>query len=187
MAWTRRSVLGVGLAGAGLLAVAGVGVALRPTVMHAPARPLKVLSPRAFSVLVAVADRVCPGTASFPKASDLGVAELVDDLLATSDPALGAELGQALLLFDNALAGLLLDGRPRTFTAAPPEEQDAVLLAWATSGLTLRRKVLKALRGLIAGAYYGHPDVYAACGYAGPPDLSGWTPEPPAAPQEALP
>ncbi len=171
MALTRRSVLGLGLAGAGLLAVAGVGVALRPTRAVAPSRPLKALSPQAFSVLVAVANRFCPGTQAFPRAQELGVAELIDNLLATSDPALTAELGQGLLLFDNALAGLLLNGRPSTFTTASEADQDAILEAWATSSLTVKRKVVKALRGLVAGAYYGHPDVYAACGYPGPPDF----------------
>jgi hypothetical protein len=191
MALSRRSFLGLGLGGAAVLAVAGLG--LLPTTLRPSATPLRVLSPRAFSVLAAVADRICPGDGAFPSASELRVAESIDALLAVSDPSMGAELrvaesidallavsdpsmgaeiGQALLLLDNALAGLLLDGRPTTFTGASPEAQDATLAAWATSSLVLRRKVFKALRGLVAGAYYGNPRVYAAVGYPGPPDFS---------------
>lgn len=170
MALSRRSFLGLGLGGAAVLAVAGLG--LLPTTMRAPATPLRVLSPRAFSVLAAVADRICPGGGAFPPASALQVAEKIDALLAISDPSMGAELGQGLLLLDNALAGLLLDGRPTTFSGASAEAQDATLAAWATSSLALRRKVYKALRGLVAGTYYSDPRVYAAVGYPGPPDFA---------------
>lgn len=170
MALSRRTFLGLGLGGAAVLAVAGIG--LMPTTLRPSATPLRVLSPRAFSVLAAVADRICPGGGAFPSASEVGVAESIDALLAMSDPSMGAEVGQALLLLDNALAGLLFDGRPTTFTGASPEIQDATLAAWASSSLLLRRKVYKALRGLVAGTYYGSPRVYAAVGYPGPPSFA---------------
>jgi hypothetical protein len=176
MAWTRRSFLQVGVFGAALLAVGGTGLALRPGVLRPPRRALRALDATAFSVLAAVAERVAPGSpggAPFPPASELLVAEKIDELLSTSDPAMTTELTQALLLLENALAGLVLDGRPRAFTACTPGEQDAVLEGWRTSRLHVRRQVYKALRGLCASAYYGSPEVYAAVGYPGPPDFSG--------------
>jgi hypothetical protein len=168
MALSRRSFLGLGLVGAGLLALGGVG--LRPTVLRAATKPLRALDERTFSVLAAFAERVAPGGGAFPAASGVQVAEKVDALLATCAPGMVAEIKQALLLFDNALAGLLLDQRPSTFTACDPATQDAILESWKSSRLDLRRRVYKALRGLCAGAYYGSPEVYAAIGYPGPPD-----------------
>lgn len=178
MAWNRRRFLQVGLLGAGVLALGGVGLALRPGALRAPRRPLRVLDATAFSVLAAVAERVAPGGtgadgARFPPASEVLVAEKLDELLSTSDPAMATELTQALLLLENALAGLVLDGRPRAFTACTPDEQDVILEAWRTSRLQVRRQVYKALRGLCASTYYGSPEVFAAVGYPGPPDFRG--------------
>lgn len=169
MALSRRSFIGLGVAGATLLALGGV--AIRPTVLKPSAGPLVALDARTFSVLAAFAERVAPGGGAFPAASTVRVAEKVDALLATCPPAMLAEIKQALLLFDNALAGLFLDGRPSTFTACDAATQDAILLSWQTSRLELRRRVYKALRGLCAGAYYGSPEVYGALGYPGPPDF----------------
>lgn len=169
MALTRRSFLGLGLVGAGLLALGGIG--LRPTVLRAASQPLLALDARTFSVLAAFAERVAPGGGAFPAASGVKVAEKVDLLLSTCAPEMVGEIKQALLLFDNALAGLVLDQRPSTFTSCDPATQDAILESWRTSRLDLRRRVYKALRGLCAGAYYGSPEVYSAIGYPGPPDF----------------
>lgn len=173
MALTRRTLLTAGGAGAALLAVGGVGLGLRPSVLRPAPSGLSVLDPTAYSVLAAVADRVAPGDDVLPPASELGVAAAVDALLATMDPLAAQELVQALHLLENALAGFLLDGRTTTFTAASPAEQDRVLEAWRTSGIAVRRKAFKALRGLCASAYFANPATYAACGYPGPPDYRG--------------
>jgi hypothetical protein len=173
MGLSRRSLLGLGVAGAAVLALGGTGLALQSTVMRTPAAPLRALSPRAFSILAAIVDRICVPGPGMPAPAELQVAEGIDGLLATMDPATVAELEQGLLLFENALTGLLLDGRPRTFTSLAPDEQDAVIAAWRSSRLGLRRKVYKALRGIIAAAYHGNPATYAAVGYPGPPDFRG--------------
>ncbi|HMV65939.1 MAG TPA: gluconate 2-dehydrogenase subunit 3 family protein, partial [Myxococcota bacterium] len=141
-----------------------------------PRRPLRALDARSFAVLAAVAERVAPGGpspngAAFPSASDVMVPEKIDALLATCDPAMTGEVSQALLLLENALAGLVLDGRARAFTACDADEQEAILEGWRTSRLHLRRQVYKALRGLCASAYYASPEVYAAVGYPGPPSF----------------
>ena len=167
---TRRNVLKFGLAGAALLAVGGFGLGLRATVLRAPAAPLLVLDEVEFSVLWAVVERVCPANGAFPAASSVHVAEKIDALMASLDPATQAETKQVLRLVENALPGLLLDGRFTTFTASPPDVQDRVLEAMRTSRLGLRRTMFKALAGLAGATYYAQPEVWGAVGYPGPPD-----------------
>jgi hypothetical protein len=185
----RRRFLQVGLLGAGALALGGVGLGLRPSTLRAPARPLQALDPVTFSVIAAVADRVVPGGGAWPTASQVQVAEKIDALLATCEPGMVAEVRQALQLLENALAGLLLDGRTTTFTGSGPEAQDAILEAWRTSGLLVQRTVYKAVRGLCASAYFASPEVWPAMGYGGPPNLRLVAASEPgaAAPSEATP
>jgi hypothetical protein len=142
-----------------------------------------VLSPRAFSVLAAVADRICPGTGILPSAWELEVPEAIDAFLASSHPGVGADIEQGLLLVENGLPGLLFDLRPRPFTTRSPEAQDATLAAMASSRIALRRTLYKALLGLVSATYWGHPDAYVHAGYR-PPDYSGFEPPAPEEPPE---
>lgn len=167
---TRRNVLKFGIAGAALLALGGVGLGLRGTVRHAPKAPLLVFDEVEFSVLWAVAERVCPANGAFPAASTVGVAEKIDALMASLDPGTQAETKAVLRLVENALPGLLLDGRFTTFTGSSPAAQDAVLEGMRTSRLHLRRTMFKALGGLVGATYYAQPEVWGAVGYPGPPD-----------------
>jgi len=171
MPLSRRTVIRYGLGGAVALAAGGVGLSLQRTAPRAPSRPLRALDERTFSILAAVADRVAPSRAGFPAASELQVAEKVDELLASVHPAVVEEITQVLHLLENGLAGLVFDGRPRAFTALDPGAQDQALDAWKRSRLGLRRTAYKALRGLCAAAYYASPAIYPAVGYPGPPDF----------------
>jgi hypothetical protein len=154
-----------------LLALGGVGLALRPGADIAlPGMVLQVLTPRQYIILAAVADRLCPGGPGRPSASDVGVASKVDALMALLHEGDAAELCQGLMLIENALVGLLLDGRPTPFTLLGPTEQDAVLHTFRTSRIPIRRTIYKALRGLVAASYWGDPLLYASSGYPGPPD-----------------
>lgn len=166
---SRRTVLRYGLSGAALLAAGGVGLSLRSTVPRAPARPLRVLAPREFSILAAIAERIAPGGHGFPPASRLLVAERVDEYLSFQPDGVQEEFRQALALVENALAGFLLDGRPRTFTGSTPEQQDTILEDWRHSRIRLRRTVYVAVQGLCNATYHSTPAVYAAMGYPGPP------------------
>lgn len=170
MALSRRTILRYGLGGALLLSAGGVGLSLQPTRLRQPAGPLQVLDERTFSVLAAVADRITPGGGGLPPARELQVAEKVDALLARLHPADAGEMRQALLLLENALAGLVLDGRARPFTRLEPEEQDEVLRSWQHSRLHLRRTAWAAIHGLCAAAYYASPAIHPLLGYPGPPD-----------------
>ena len=128
-----------------------------------------------FSILVAVADRIAPAGGGFPSAEELQVAEKIDGLLARMDPAVGGEIKQVLLLLENALAGLVFDGRTKPFTRMMPEAQDDALRSWQNSRLDVRRTAYTALHGLCAAAYYASPEIYPLVGYPGPPDFRGVT------------
>jgi len=171
---TRRTFLQVTALGAVALALGGVGLGLRGTVYRAPSRPLRALSPRAFSVMAAVADRMLAyADPTLPDAAALQVAEGVDAHLAGLHPAAAAEVEQALMLLENAAAGLVLEGRITPFTSCDPASQDAILQGWAQARLPLFRTAYRAMHGLCTGVYWSSPQVYGAAGYPGPPDLSG--------------
>lgn len=170
---TRRTFLQLGLGSAVVLALGGVGLALRGTVHRAPSRPLQALSPRAFSVLVAVADTILDYGEGLPAPSELQVAEGIDAHLASQHPAVAAEVEQVLMLLENAAAGLVLDGRLTTFTGSAPAVRAQVLEGWASGSLPLFRTAYRALHGLCTAVYWSDPAIYAAIGYPGPPDLAG--------------
>ena len=169
---TRRAALGLG-SGALLLALGGVGLALQPSVHRAARQSLLSLDPASFSVLVALAETVCPAVGDLPGAWDLGVPERVDEHLATLHPADARDVHRALLLLENGLFGLLLDGRPRTFTASDPEARRDVLTRWRDSRLTVRRSAYRALVSLVSSSYWSLPRTFAVMGYPGPPAVFG--------------
>jgi len=159
---TRRAALKYGLFGAGLLTWAGLGrrALASGSALEADQR----------AVLLAAALRITPGGdgAPDPRALDLG--PRFDATLAPLHPADVEEIGLLLTLLDSALVGLLFDLRPRGFVDSPPEVQDAILEAWRTSGLTVRKKGFKALHNLCSAVYWGCAETWAYAGYAGPPD-----------------
>ncbi len=167
---TRRGFLKKGLVGGVLLALGGAGwLATRRTWPAPVGGPLQVLTPEEAAVVLAIADRLVPLRAGFPRPLKVGVPRKVDGIIAMAHPATQKEVKQLLLLFENALAGLLFERQLRTFTASSPEEQDARLAGWAHSRVTLRRTGYRALKRLVYAAYYASPETYAAVGYRGPP------------------
>jgi hypothetical protein len=168
MGLSRRALL---LTGSAALVAAAGGLALWPGPTLSPPGPLRALDARTWSVLASVAQAMCPGGDGLPSADELDIASGLDLTLSTLHPADQAELKQGLLLLDNALPGLLLDGRPQPFSRADVGVRAATLLGWRTSRIGLRRQVFKAVRGLVMAAYWGHPRLYAAAGYPGPPDF----------------
>jgi hypothetical protein len=167
---SRRSLLRKGLWGGLLLALGGGGfLALRKgPVVRLPAG-LQVLDEREYAVVAALVARIIPRRQGFPPAEELETAVAVDRILSQEDESARREVRQLLLLFENALPTLLFGGRTQPFTALATDEQDQVLEEWQTSRLTLRRSGYLALRTLVNAAYYGHPAVWPAVGYPGPP------------------
>lgn len=161
----RRHFLAVSGVSAVLLGLGGVGLALRSTTHREPRSPLQVLDPTSFSILAAAADRICLGGDGLATPWELQVPEAIDSYLATVHPGVVAEVTQALAFLENPLPALFLEGRVSTFTGASPAEQDAVLRAFATSRISLRRTVYKALLGLVNTTYWGDPRVFGATGY----------------------
>ncbi|MCK6525683.1 gluconate 2-dehydrogenase subunit 3 family protein [Myxococcota bacterium] len=168
MKLSRRSALGLGLGGLAALSIGGIGVSLSRTAPRSPRAPLQALDERQFAVLAAVADRIVPGDHRFPSAWDLWVPEKIDANLGKAEPGLAVELGMGLLLLENAVAALLLDGRPATFTRLDAEAQDETLKRWQSSSLTLRRTIYKALNGLCTATYWSSPEIWRLVGYPGP-------------------
>ena len=178
----RRTLLaaigGAGLAASGLTAV---GLAAWPTLQRTPRRALRVLDGTTFSILAAVADRVCPATASLPSAWDLEVPEQIDDMLYGLHEDSANELLLALRLLDNGLLGII-DGRIRPFTRCDGEAQDRILARWRDSRVTVRRATFLGVTRLAAAAYWSNPATFAHVGYPGPPVFARPAPPPASAP-----
>ena len=166
----RRTFIRRGLWGGLLLAVGGsVGLATWPTERRYKARRgLEAVNERQFAILAAVAARMVGA----PKADPVEIAHRVDATVALGPPEAKADFGKLLLLLENALAGLLLDGRARPFTHLSPEAQDDVLLRWQRSHLLVRRSGYGVLRKLTQAAHYAAPEAWADVGYPGPPQLT---------------
>jgi len=169
MAISRRTILKYGLGGAVLLGVGGVGLSLRSSLLVTPARPLRCLSPREFSVLASVAEALLPAGDGFPSAREVEVAEQVDAALAVCHPGVIDELKQVLALLENPVAGLLLDQRPNTFTACSVARRHAVLQSWRCAKLRVLRGAFKALHGFCAASYYSSEAIQPLVGYPGVP------------------
>lgn len=165
----RRSLLKKGLFGGLILLLGGgTGLALLPS--HdgfTPPPALLSLSPARFQVLAAIAARIAP-----PGADGGAVALEVDRLLSYALVEARQDIERLLGLFENALPGLLLDGRALPFTRLSGASQDAVLGSWSKSSLTLRRTGLQALRRLCLMAYWTQESSWRAIGYDPPRGLN---------------
>lgn len=162
----RRSLLKRGLLGGVLLTVAALGgIALMPGDSSVkPAGKLFTIDAKNFPVLVAVAARVLAGTTASP--SD--IAMKVDQALRYTSLESQKDLNAGLMLLENALAGLLLRGKPSTFTELDEKAQDAALYGWRDSKLVLLRSAYHALRKLCLAAHYATPSGWPDTGYPGP-------------------
>ena len=166
----RRTFVKRGLWGGLLLAAGGsLGLGLWPTsMMRRPTRVLQALDERQFAILAAVAAR----TVVAPDADAVEIAHRCDERLAISYPEVRHDIGRLLLLLENGLAGLLLDGRARPFTRLSPAAQDAALDDWRDSKLAVRRGGYVALRKLTQAMWYAAPAAWPEVGYPGPPTLA---------------
>ena len=176
---SRRSLLKLGLGGATVLAVGGVGLSLRDPVSVPAPSWLQVFSEREYSICAAIADTMCPGGGGLPSALALDVPAKLDRLLASTHPGIGKEIRQVLHLFENPVASLLFDQRLTPFSHLDALGRAEALERWRSSGLLVRRQAYKGLHGLINAAYWGDPRTHAHTGYPGPPDygnLLGATP-----------
>jgi len=148
-----------------------LGLGLWPSrVIALPTRALHVLDAKAFQVLVAIASRVVP----MPDADPVAIAHAVDEALVRVPSEAQVDINRLLKVFENALPGLILDGRTAPFTRLPSTAQDRVLERWRDSRLVMRRGGYHALRKLCLGAYYGDSKTWKRIQYPGPPDTAGF-------------
>jgi hypothetical protein len=169
VATSRRRFLRTGLIGGALLALGGVGLAFYPSKeLGVATAPLEALDARAFQVLIAVASRVVTAKGSDPVA----IAQGVDHALSYALPETQEAINKLLGLFENALPGLVLDGRLQPFTRLSAESQDAVLESWRRSRIELRRTGYQALRKLVLAAYYMEEPSWGPLAYHPPKGLN---------------
>ena len=170
--FSRRALVRGGLASLALVAISGTAIALRGTRLASlPAAGLKGLSPGEYSVLAAVARRICPAPrAGVPGADAIDVALLADRLFERADDDARDGVRTAIRIFENGLAGALFLERVTPFTALSPDAQDRTLLAFRDSRVGVRRSLYRALSGLCGSLYYGDPRSWPSVGYPGPPD-----------------
>jgi len=168
----RRTFVQRGLFGGALLLFGGGGLVLYPTRhLGSPTKPLRVLDDRGFQVVIAIAARVVTA----PDADPILLAERIDESLSRTPPEAQADLGNLLGLFENALPGLLFNGRPVPFTRLDGPAQDRVLESWRDSRLAVRRTGYHALRRLCFVAYYGDERAWPSIHYGGPPNVGGFS------------
>ena len=169
----RRSFLKYGLAGAALLAVGGgtwLGTRRTASSPVLPG-PFAALSPEEATIFLSLSERLLPPRPGFPSPLDVDLPRRIDGLLALMDDEARKEVRQLVRLFENALAGLLLDGQWKTFTASTAEQQDARIRAWQQSRYRVRRTGYRALKKIVYSSYYGARETWAAIGYPGPPPI----------------
>ncbi len=171
----RRGFLKYGLAGAALLAVGGGTFLATRRTRPSPGLtgPFPVLTPEEATVLLELSERLLPPRPGFPAPLDVDLPRRIDGLLGLMPAEGQKEVRQLVGLFENALAGLVLDGQWRTFTASTHEQQDARIRAWQQSRYVVRRTGFRALKKIVYSCYYGAPETWKAIGYPGPPPTGG--------------
>lgn len=133
----------------------------------ATARRLRVLSPKEYLVLQAVARRVlAPDRDDAPSADTVEVALGVDAYLAKLPPYVQRDVGALLQLVEHGSALFRL--RATRFTRMGAAEQDATLADWERSSLTVRRQGFQALRTLSFLGYWRDDRTWPLIGYSGP-------------------
>ena len=171
---SRRTLLKTGLVGATFVAAGSVALAFQKPRPLSASGKFRVLSDAEGSVLVALADRLCPaGGPGAPGATAIGLAAFIDSTLETTDDDVKQGLKLGLLLFDNALTGALFGERTRPFSQLSPEQQDRVLAGWKDSKVAFRRTLYRGLSYLIMSVYWANPATWPRIGYGGPPDVQG--------------
>ncbi|MBN9422497.1 MAG: hypothetical protein BGO63_14790 [Candidatus Accumulibacter sp. 66-26] len=165
MPLTRRTFLRTGLAGGALLACAG-------WLNAAGARALKSDEREMLAAIAGVllAGALPPSGAPRRQA----IARTVDGI-ATAVAGLSAatqkEVGELFGLLVLAPARHLLAGVAAPWSEAAPGEIADFLESWRNSRLGLLQSGYLALHDLTFGAWYAHPESWAAIGYPGPPEV----------------
>jgi hypothetical protein len=167
---TRRQVLKYGVAGALVLAAAGLA---RGQPAYRAARgdePLVALDPEEREVLAAIAPAILAGTAAGQRLD--GVVGSVDRAIAGLPPHLQTEVHQLLALLAAWPGRRWIAGVASPWAEASRAEVAAFLERWRLSRWTLLQQGYHALHELVLAAWYARPDSWPAIGYPGPPEVA---------------
>jgi hypothetical protein len=168
----RRTLLGLGVAGAGMLAVVGGGVAW----MYEPAWRDGKLLPAGRRVFAAVARAVLDGSLPTDAAAQAGALEAhLTRLQATVNTMplhTQAEIADLLALLAMPPLRIVLAGLPGAWESAPVADVQAALQAMRQSSLLLRRQIYSALRDLTHAAYFADASTWTLLRYPGPRALA---------------
>jgi hypothetical protein len=122
------------------------------------AKRLRVLSPKEFLILSAVAGRVLDGDG--PR--DVEAAFAADAYLVHVPAPLADDVRACLQLLEHTASAT------SRFTHLDAAGQDAALAAWQSSRLAVKRQGFQALRMLCFMGYYRDPRTWPMLGYSGP-------------------
>lgn len=130
-----------------------------------PSVDLAVLSREEAAIAASIADALFPGDVGsppMPNGVEVGVVEKFDAYLAGLDEPSSRGLRMLLHAVDDM--AVFADLGLTRFHKRPRPERIAVLQAWETSGLMVRRSGFRALKYVLSNQYCNHPDVLAAAG-----------------------
>jgi hypothetical protein len=136
-----------------------------------PVQRYAQLSRREVATIAAAAEATFPPGGAIPSSGlEAGILGYTDRLLAASHPRARGRMRLLFFLVEHATIFFPAPGRGgrRRFSSLRPEQQVAVLDAWAGSHWWPRRLVFASLRALLTMGYFAHPPVLRQLGVAPP-------------------
>lgn len=168
----RRTLLGLGVAGAALLALAGGGAAL----MYEPAWRDRQLLPAGRTVLAAVARAVLDGSLPADAAQQAAAVDAhlsrMQATVSAMPPHTQSEIGDLLALLAMPPGRRALAGLSSAWSDASVAQTQAALQSMRQSSLLLRRQAYNALRDLTHAAFFADASTWTLLHYPGPRSLA---------------
>jgi len=170
-AFTRRSLLRVGLFGSAALAGVGLVGSLSGCRAEQPAAGFVQLRDSDLPMLRRLTPIMLEGAvpaSSMPSAVQ-GTLTSLDQGLAHLPPAVAKQVQQLLDLLALPLTRGPLTGVWGAWEHAQDDELHAFLQRWENSSIALLQQGHASLQQMILMAWYGRPESWRHCGYPGPP------------------
>ena len=160
--------LKLSVAGGAVLAVGGGALAFLSwgyeEKLGAYDRPI-ALSAKELAVARALVEALLPGGGGLPRGLDLGITQRVDEEVWAAEPAVAAQLKQALQLLEHLP---LAFGRVSRFTSLSRREREDVFAEMLRSDRDTVRQVAITFRQMLHLLYYGDRLTWSAMRYDGP-------------------
>lgn len=163
----RRTLLGLGIGGAAVLAVAGGGLS-----MVRPGYQRGALTPAGRRVFLgtsrAVLDGCLPADSLARERALQGQLIRLNATIAALPLAVREDLSRLLALLDTRVGRRVLAGLPVDWSEATQSELQAAFQGMRVSSVALRAQAYHALRDLTNAAYFADPAHWHFLGYPGP-------------------